>query len=97
MKSTTAHIVLLLALVDETKVTGWNNSSYTISGAQTHMHQALYSSVPKYQVKCELVIAEFSLIRSIFVVTAEVGRIHSMKLSGQADPDSQFLLSSIYL
>lgn len=61
------------------------------------MYQSFYSGVPKYQIEHELVIAELSLNRSIFVVTAEVGKIHSTKLSGQADPDSQFLLSSIYL
>lgn len=52
------------------------------------MYQALYSGVSKNQVEHELVIAGLSLIRSIFLVTAEVGIIHCMKLSGQADPDS---------
>lgn len=65
MKSTTAHIVLLLALVDETKVTLDGKTQHILSWVLKHkyMHQALYSSVPKYQVKCELVIAEFLLIR----------------------------------
>lgn len=60
------------------------------------MYQALYSGVSKYQGEHELVIAELSLIRSIFVVTAEVGIIHCMKLFGQAGPDSLSSFSPQY-
>lgn len=60
------------------------------------MYQSFYSGVPKYQVEHELVFAELSLIRSIFVVTAEVGIIHCMKLSGQAGPDSLSSFSPQY-
>lgn len=67
-----------------------------MSGAHTQMYQSWYSGVSKNQVEHELVIAELSLIRSIFLVTAEVGIIHCMKLSGQADPDSLSSFSPQY-
>lgn len=59
-------------------------------------HQVFYSGVSKNQVEHELVIAGLSLIRSIFLVTAEVGIIHSMKLSGKAGPDSLSSFSPQY-
>lgn len=68
----------------------------SIRCSYTMYHQALYSGVPKYQIEHELIIAGLSLIRSIFVVTAEVGIIHSTKLSGQAGPDSLSSFSPQY-